>query len=404
MGSAAMSARETPLIVSWFPTAFPDGPAIGDPERTTWGNFADVFAWRREGDKDGPNYVLARLTLEPDGRHVRRLKRNVLARTAVALDCETNNRTGEIPPRFAEAVARIKNQAWAAVIYTSHSHRAEAPRYRIVLPLSEEIAPELPAVEVIADSLGLLGVLDHSKIGAASLFYLPSAAPDELDHHEAEVIDGNPIDAAWMRELAGAMLAERQGEDERIAALAHAEAEARREAKIAAGFDPEDSLIEKLRAYFDLTQVLLSHGYHKSDTKFRHANSTSGSYGADIKVLGGIERVFSHNANDPLHATNLPDWCGDVTAVDAVDAVIILDFASDRSRALRELSERFGITKTTERRQLAGLIFCMGRDQASPKEIEASAYAEGLRLGLTRDEVHQVARWVAHQATTREAA
>jgi hypothetical protein len=42
------------LTVAWFETAMPDGPAYGDPETTTWGNFASIFSGsRREGNKDG---------------------------------------------------------------------------------------------------------------------------------------------------------------------------------------------------------------------------------------------------------------------------------------------------------------------------------------------------------------
>jgi hypothetical protein len=59
------NTKDIPLTVSWFPTAMPNAPAaIGDPERTTWGQFCDVFWSRREGEKDGPNFVPARLSLE----------------------------------------------------------------------------------------------------------------------------------------------------------------------------------------------------------------------------------------------------------------------------------------------------------------------------------------------------
>lgn len=400
-----MNANDLHLTVAWFDRAILEKrPAIGDPERTTWGNFASVFWWRREGEKDGPNFVPARFTLEPDGRHVRRLKRNVLARTAIALDCETNKETGEIPPDFADAAARVGEAGWAAVIYTSHNHQPQAPRYRIVLPLSEEIAPELPAPEVMADRLGLAGVLDRSKVNAASLFYLPSAEPDQLDHHDCQVIDGAPIDASWVRETAGAILAERQAEQDRQAEAAHREAEARRQAKIAAGFDPDDSLIEKLRTHFDLAGVLLAHGYAKAGTKFRHPNSESGSYGADIKAFGGIERVFSHNAGDHLHASRLPEWCGGVTALDVIDVVTILDYGGNRTKALAELAKRFGLTKAEEQRKVAALIFRLRRREATQEEIEAAAYAEGERLGLTRAEVERVAVWVASQVAMREAA
>jgi hypothetical protein len=141
-----------------------------------------VATRRREG---WPNFVAARFQLEPDGRRVRRKKERLIARTAVALDCETNKQTGEIPPAFANSVERVRATGWAAVVYTSHGHTGAAPRYRIVLPLSEEIAPELPAAEVVAERLQLTGVLDRSKVGASNLFYLPSMPPDasEDDHH-----------------------------------------------------------------------------------------------------------------------------------------------------------------------------------------------------------------------------
>ena len=401
-----MSADDLPLTMSWFPTAFPEGPAIGNPESTTWGGFTGVFWCRREGQKDGPCFATARFKLEADGRHVRRLKRNLLARTAVALDVETNKETGEVPPVFDSTSDSIKAAGVAAVIYTSHSHRPEAPRYRIVLALSEEIAFDLPAVEVMADALGLSGVVDRSKLHAASLFYLPSEPHDgDPDIHQTVIIDGAPIDGVWMRETAGSILAARKAEEERQAATAHKEAAARREAKIASGFDPDDSLIEKLRGHLDLAGVLLSHNYDQtkgSHPKYRHLNSTSGSFGADIKALGGIERVFSHNGSDPLHASNLPDWCSGVTAIDAVDATIILDFGGDRRKGLAALAERFGLTKRDEQKKLAALIFRLIRQRATQEEIERQAYAEGERIGLSRTEVIGVATWVAAQ--TKEAA
>lgn len=399
-----MSGHDTPLVISWFPTGTPRGPAIGDPERTTWGAFASVFLWRREGGKDGPCFIPARFIHEPDRRHVRRLGANLAARTAVALDCETHKVTREIPPPLADAVQRIRKRGWAAIVYTSHNHKQEAPRYRIVLPLAEELDHELPAPEVVAATLELSGVTDTSKYAPASLFYLPSTESEELDHHETVAIDGDAIDAAWMRETAGAVLAERQAEQERIASEARAEADARRQAKIAAGFDPGESLIEKLRTHFDLAGVLLSHGYSCRTGRYRHPNSQSGCYGADIKTCGGIERVYSHNAGDPLHRDNLPSWCGGVTALDAIDATIILDFGGDRRKALADLAQRFGLTKTAERKALACLLFRMIRQQASQSAIEAAAYAEGTTLGLSRTEVIQVAQRVASGGVTRRAA
>jgi hypothetical protein len=64
-----VNTLDLPLTVAWFSAAKVDGPAIGDPETTTWGNFAGVLTWyRREDDaKDGRNFVAARMLPE----HVR---------------------------------------------------------------------------------------------------------------------------------------------------------------------------------------------------------------------------------------------------------------------------------------------------------------------------------------------
>ena len=389
------AVNDLPLDVTWFETAMPLGPAVGDPERMTWHNFTEVLRSRREGVKDGPGFIPARFRLESDGKHVRRLGKNLISRTAVALDCETNKETGEVLPSIAEAAALVRNAGWAAALYSSHNHTPDAPRGRIVLPLTEEIDPELPAVEAVANQLDLWGVTDRSKVGAASLFYCPSSEPGELDRHQTIIIDGEPIRTDWINEVAGSLLAERRAEQERIAAAAQAEAEARRQAKINAGFDPADSVIEKVRPHLDLEQILLSHGYEKSGDRFRHPNSSSGGFGA--KLFGGeIPRIYSHNATDPLHAANLPPWCGG-KALDAVDVVTILAFAGDRTKALRALAERYGLTRTRERKTLARLIFRLVRERAAQEKIETAAFAEGARLGLSADEVCQISHWVAAQ-------
>jgi hypothetical protein len=397
---------DLPIHISWFPTAFPDGPAYGDPETTTWAELRSIIAdYRREDDeKDGSNFIPARFQLELDGKRVRRLGRNLIARTAIAMDIEYNKDTREWPPMFNGAVAMLRQTGWAAVVYTSHNHTLRAPRYRIVLPLSEEIDHQLPAVEVIAGKLQLAGVLDRSKVGASSLFYLPSCPPGRRDQHYAAAVNGDPISAAWIREAAGKILAERKAEQDRLAAEAHAQAKERRRAKVAAGFDPDDSLIEKIRTHLDLEQILVAHGYDRDPRgNFRHPNSQSGSFGASIRTFGGVERVYSHNAGDPLHRGNLPAWAT-VAAVDAVDATTILDYGGDRTRGLHELAKRFGLDKRKERSELSSLLFSLIRQQADQDYIEACALAAGQRLGLSRAEVIDVALWVESEATKRKAA
>jgi hypothetical protein len=417
------------IHLAWFETAEPRGPAIGTAETLAWTDFVSIVCdYRRVGPKDTTCFIPTRFTPEPNttkGRpksisdreilsvavaeersdfKVRRLGRNAIARTAIALDVETNKTTGEIPREPAAIAQHLAELGNAAVVYTSHSHTRERPRYRVVAPLSAEVDPVLPVCEEFATLLGLDGVLDRSKLGPAAVFYLPTCATeDALDLHEALAVDGHAIDAEWITAAATALQAERDAEQERIAAEAHAAAAERLQARIAAGFDPNDSLIEKIRSRLVLAQTLASHGYDRRGTKWRHPNSSSGLHGADIKAFGGIERLYSHNATDPLHKSNLPAWCT-VAAVDAFDVVCILDFGGDRSQALKALADQFGITKASERKTLAKLLFRLIRDQAPQESIEAAAFGEGILLGLTRDEVCQVARWVVEQPITRTAA
>ena len=64
-----------------------------------WVEFVSIFEHHRDWiEKEGPCFAPARFKLETDGRHVRRLGANVIARTAIFLDIEANKKTGEVPP------------------------------------------------------------------------------------------------------------------------------------------------------------------------------------------------------------------------------------------------------------------------------------------------------------------
>ena len=161
-------------------------------------------------------------------RVVRRKAVNARTRTAITLDIEESKATGELPPAVGDIVHRLQALALASVAWTTHSHVPARPRYRVLVPLSAEIAPDLPAVEILARKLGVEGVIDRSKRGPASLFYIPSAACfDDLDHHEAHVVAGDAYDASLMEKEAGALWRSAKPEQDRIAAEAHAAAQVR---------------------------------------------------------------------------------------------------------------------------------------------------------------------------------
>lgn len=85
------------------------------------------------------------------------------------------------------------NYTCAALIYSTHSHTPEAPRLRLVIPLSRDVEPdEYEAVaRRIAESVGL-PFFDSTTFEACRLFYWPSASSDApyIFNHQA----GAPLD------------------------------------------------------------------------------------------------------------------------------------------------------------------------------------------------------------------
>jgi hypothetical protein len=147
-----------------------------------------------------------------------------------------------------------------------------------------------------------------------------------------------------------------QADQDRVAAQAQTEAEARRQAKLAAGFNPQDSIIEQIRSHLDLGALLLSHGYARAGSRYRHRNSSSGSFG------------------------------------------------SNRAGAIKELTERLGLSKAEGRKAVAKTIYNAIRHRKPQQEIERTAFAEGQRHKLSPAEVVRVAQWIVSQATHRRAA
>ncbi len=191
-----------------------------------------------------------------------------------------------------------------AAVSVAFAHRAAAPRYRIILPLSAEVRPDLPAVEMVAERLGLAGVLDRSKVRRGIRFLFAEhavrggrgAVRDADDRRRpGHRPNGSPKPArrSWRH---------RRPRTQRIAAAAHAEAARRREARrLRQGSTPIDSLIEKLRSRFDLASVLASHGYDRQGQNWRHPNSSCGCFGANIRD------IWRHRAG--LSATTRPILC-----------------------------------------------------------------------------------------------
>lgn len=106
----------------------------------------------------------------------RRKKDTVLSRTGITLDMDYAT------PDFAlgELAACLESlYGCRAVIYSTHKHSPDAPRLRLVIPLSREIGPEeyTAAARKVAEDIGI-NLFDDTTYEAHRMMYWPSTSSD----------------------------------------------------------------------------------------------------------------------------------------------------------------------------------------------------------------------------------
>lgn len=130
--------------------------------------------------KDGPAFVGGFI------RGGRRKIENIESRSLITLDAD------HADDDFL-FTAELVLGGRAYVVYSSHSHRPEKPRYRLVAPASRRMSlDEYAAVSrKIADQIGM-HYFDKTTFQANRLMYLPSCSKDA--EPVLEVYEGDPID------------------------------------------------------------------------------------------------------------------------------------------------------------------------------------------------------------------
>lgn len=246
---------------------------------TTWQRLVERLSRHEVGNKDGP--ALACATFNGLRRNA-----NIVERSMVALDIEASQRTGEVPIPFAAMADHLAVRRVQAMIWTTHSHAPDMPRYRVLMPLSEPLPYEsLTDVHLSACAAAQLrchGVCDPSKFGAASLFFLPRHRDGA--EHEVRVIAGEPIDAGMLLTYA-TTVAERVERDE-------AETAALRRANAL----PDDVrfTIENYNALHPLVDALSRYGYVREGNRWRSRYQ----HGQGATVILDVGRWASFSASD----------------------------------------------------------------------------------------------------------
>lgn len=108
-------------------------------------------------------------------------------RSLVTLDIDYGQ-----PETIGVVEEMMEGTAWC--LYSTHSHTPEAPRYRLILPLSREVTPDeyIPIARAVANDIGI-NLFDDSTYEPCRLMYWPSCPRDaEYVFRKGE---GAPVDA-----------------------------------------------------------------------------------------------------------------------------------------------------------------------------------------------------------------
>jgi hypothetical protein len=264
----------------------------GQRFETPWDDLCARLGNHRVGEKDGPALAVATFS-GPRGNA------NVTTRTMVAFDVETNPRTGEIPGRFEVVASAFAMRRQAAFLWTTHSHTPDAPRYRVIMPLSAPIPydaecdPFLTAAA--AAQLQFYGLADQSKFGAASLFYLPRHPADALAF-QVQKIAGTPIDVGYLLTSATTIAqGVAQDEAQRLAA------------RRAREMPPE--LMAIIRGYNEahpIAACLVRYGYRRDGNRWKSPHQSVASQGATTILPDGSTWVSFSESDAAAGVGNRP--------------------------------------------------------------------------------------------------
>ena len=101
----------------------------------------------------------------------RRKKSDVVSRSMITLDCD------KLDPGFFDEYELLNR--YLSIVYTTHSHLAEAPRARILVPLTRDVTPEEynAVARYLADEIGM-EMVDPCSFEINQLMYWPTASSD----------------------------------------------------------------------------------------------------------------------------------------------------------------------------------------------------------------------------------
>jgi len=266
-----------------------------DPRRTAF-TVAEYFALnpdQRAALKDAGGYVLGAC------RGGKRSRATVESRDGLTLDID------HADPEFLQRLAALIK--YKCLIYSTHSHTTDKPRYRLVIPLSRTVTPDeyVAVSRLVAADIGI-NYFDDSTYQPERLMYWPSCPSD--GDYEFRVFDGAYLNPdAYLGRVS----------DWRDFSLLPVSTREKEPPKPARGGgkqqdpDTKDGIVGMWCCAYNIEAVIakyLPDTYHKSHVRGRYdyvpADSTAG-----LVIYNQGKLAYSFHAKDPAagHSRNAFD-------------------------------------------------------------------------------------------------
>ncbi len=236
------------------------------PRALSWSEFCNGLMQPEVREvKDGTGFVLAQFSTP------HRAGKNVVAITALGFDVDGKDQAPLPPIAAHEELSRL---GWLHLIYTTWSHSATAPRYRIIIALDAPLHPDAlrDAQSYVVDQLpgGVVQAIDRACIGdRARLYYAPATPPDRADGYEFYAGGLAPLSAKTLTLIAAAIQHQREAKKEHGKAMA---------GRIAARGGV--SVIEQFNEQHTIDEVLEHAGYTRKGKRWVSPHSHSGGLGS----------------------------------------------------------------------------------------------------------------------------
>lgn len=346
-----MNALDAPIAITFFKNY---AAATKSEEVYTPRSLANRIRAVTAASKDKlPWLKLARFGDLRTNRNSLRHDTNVLAISGVEADYDAERMS------FDEVRDLLEKQGIASIVYTSPSHTENAPRWRVLCPLSEEMLPARRSHQLGRINGLFRGVFSGESWTLSQSYYYGSVSSNPA--HRVEVIDGAPInqhddlDEIWMG---------KPGASECAAAVdQHVGEDAREDCEL-------------------VRRVVTGQGFHVELCALA-ARYVGRSIPGDTveELLRGIMLTHPDVARDER-------WLDRYYSIDDLVASAVEKFArkiEDRERALARLAGR--------------LIHA----RQPSEQVRAAVFAEAEQRGVEREKAERIITWAAQREIDKRA-